>query len=315
MRWLNGRGRRERGAVAVVVALCMVVLMGFTALAIDVGSIVSDRQQLQNGADAGALAIAESCQRGSCIDTADKYAKANKLDGQATGTAVINQTAGSVTVEATSTHQNWFAGVLGKDLSTTAIGAKAEATWGAPLSGETLPLTFSWCDFFWATGGWDAKGTPKLDTTVVITDVNLKEKLCTPPAHNEVSGGFGWLKSTNCLATIIVGKTVGSDPGMDGSGSCKNFDWTSIQGKTVLVPIFQVYSDQGNNATYTIIGVAAFTITGYCFSQQDQWGNLKKCPSNRQIQGHFIYYKDLTANFSVGPGATDFGTSVAKLTG
>ena len=138
MRRLIRRDRRERGAVAVVVAISMVVLMGFVAISVDVGSIYSDRQQLQNGADAGALAIAESCQRGSCVDTADKYVKANKLDGQATGKAVINTTAGSVTVEADSIHQNWFAGVLG--MPTTPISAKASASWGYPSGGAVLPL-------------------------------------------------------------------------------------------------------------------------------------------------------------------------------
>jgi Flp pilus assembly protein TadG len=178
MRRLIRRGRRERGAVAVVVAISMVVLMGFVAISVDVGSIYSDRQQLQNGADAGALAIAESCQRGTCIDSADKYAKANKLDGQATGKAVINQTAGSVTVEVDSTHQNWFAGVLG--MPTTAIRAYASAKWGYPSGGPTLPLTFSWCVFHDATGGWDATTGNALSSAQVT--VYLKEQKPLPPA-------------------------------------------------------------------------------------------------------------------------------------
>ena len=50
------RLRDERGAVAVMVALLMVPLIGFAAIAIDVAAMWSERQQLQNGADAGALA-------------------------------------------------------------------------------------------------------------------------------------------------------------------------------------------------------------------------------------------------------------------
>ena len=173
MRRLIRRGRRERGAV--VVAISMVVLMGFVAISVDVGSIYSDRQQLQNGADAGALAIAESCQRGTCIDSADKYAKANKLDGQATGKSidpkdgsvrVVTQGSGWVTVEADSTHQNWFAGVLG--MPTTAIRAYASAEWGYSSGGPTLPLTFSWCVFEAATGGWYANGDPMLSAEVKV---------------------------------------------------------------------------------------------------------------------------------------------------
>ncbi|WP_232233112.1 Tad domain-containing protein, partial [Sedimentibacter sp. B4] len=48
----------------------------------DLGGAYSEHQQLQNGADAGALAIAQSCALGDCVDSSDKYAKANKLDAR-----------------------------------------------------------------------------------------------------------------------------------------------------------------------------------------------------------------------------------------
>ena len=58
---LSGRG--ERGAVATIVAalLGMGVVLGFTALSIDVGSLMWERRQVQNGADAVALAMAKTC--------------------------------------------------------------------------------------------------------------------------------------------------------------------------------------------------------------------------------------------------------------
>lgn len=49
---------RRRGAVAVMVAVCMVVLLGFAALAIDVGALYNARGDLQRSADAAALAAA-----------------------------------------------------------------------------------------------------------------------------------------------------------------------------------------------------------------------------------------------------------------
>src|SRR2546425_530942 len=48
--------RRARGSSMVLVALLMVPLMGFAALAIDVGMLYTARTQCQNAADAGALA-------------------------------------------------------------------------------------------------------------------------------------------------------------------------------------------------------------------------------------------------------------------
>lgn len=48
--------RTPRGATAVMVAICLVMLCGFLALALNVGHLLSVRGELQNAADAGALA-------------------------------------------------------------------------------------------------------------------------------------------------------------------------------------------------------------------------------------------------------------------
>ena len=316
MRRLTERGGRERGAVAVSVAILAVVLMGFAALAIDLGSAYSDRQQLQNGADAGALAIAQSCQGGACVDSvgkaltllkADTYVKANKLDGQGNGAAVVDWTAGKVTVEATSIHTNWFAGVIG--FPTTALSARASAEWGYVSGGDTLPLTFSVSCFYAATGGWDGTGKPLIDTTVVI---QLKEKTCTFSAHGEVSGGFGWLSGTNCVAKVLAGNWVVADPGLDTPSSCKDFDWTTLRNKTAVVPIFEEFTGTGSKGQYKISGLAALTITGYCFGSGAEW-NLDKCPSDKRIQGKFTLYEDVGGKYSINPSAPHFGVNTVRL--
>ena len=46
----------QRGAIVIIIAISMVVLVGFVALAIDVSDLIVVRNQLQNAADAGALA-------------------------------------------------------------------------------------------------------------------------------------------------------------------------------------------------------------------------------------------------------------------
>lgn len=71
-----------RGAVAVLVAILLGtgVLLGMAALVVDVGQLYQNRAELQNGADAAALAVAKSCAAGSCdgsIATATGYASAN----------------------------------------------------------------------------------------------------------------------------------------------------------------------------------------------------------------------------------------------
>jgi Flp pilus assembly protein TadG len=57
------RRRAERGGAAMIVAVLLGggVLIGVSALAIDVGNMMFERRQLQNGADAGARALAKIC--------------------------------------------------------------------------------------------------------------------------------------------------------------------------------------------------------------------------------------------------------------
>lgn len=306
MRRLIRPASRQRGATAVIVAISMMAMLGFAAVAIDLGGAYSEHQQLQNGADAGALAIAQSCALGDCVDSSDKYAKANKLDGQATG-QVVGAITSTVTVETSSVRKNWFGAVIG--IPTSTLTARATAEWGWPSGGATLPLTFSWCAFYEATGGWDDEGKPLSDTEAAI---HVIEKSCTPPAHNEVPGGFGWLTGINCSATVLAGNWVLTDPGNDGSTSCKDFDWTTLQNKTVLVPIFDQFTGSGSNAMYQIKGLAAFTITGYCFSQDAKW-NVTKCPADKQIKGHFSNYVDLSGNYTIDAGSTHFGVATVRL--
>jgi len=52
-------GKNEQGAVAIMVGLCLFVLVGFSAFAIDIPNLCVAKNELQNAADAGALAGAQ----------------------------------------------------------------------------------------------------------------------------------------------------------------------------------------------------------------------------------------------------------------
>src|SRR6266508_5430764 len=56
MMFIAERGRKERGQTLLLFVLAATVLMGFTAMAIDVGLFFEDRRHFQNTADAAALA-------------------------------------------------------------------------------------------------------------------------------------------------------------------------------------------------------------------------------------------------------------------
>jgi hypothetical protein len=75
---------RESGQILIIIALGLVVLLGFTSLAIDGGMIYSDRRQAQNAADAaslaGALAKANGGTDAEAVQAALNVIAANMYD-------------------------------------------------------------------------------------------------------------------------------------------------------------------------------------------------------------------------------------------
>ncbi|MHC4321966.1 MAG: pilus assembly protein TadG-related protein [Planctomycetota bacterium] len=86
---LISRLKNERGATAVIVSILMAMLLGFTALAVDVGHLYVVRNELQNGADAGALAGARF------LYTEDGAAVNPGANTMAYNAAVLNMSEGS----------------------------------------------------------------------------------------------------------------------------------------------------------------------------------------------------------------------------
>lgn len=305
---------RERGAVAVTVALLMTVLLGFAALAIDVAAMYADKQQLQTGADAAALAIVQDCAVGKACDdatidtVAGKLAVANKNDGAATADATRHATLPKVTVEAQTERDHWFAGIFGTDSST--IGARSTVGWGAPTGGTAvLPLAFSLCDFKAQTGG----GLPSGTTPRTIFFTKSSGTSCTGPSGNVVPGGFGWLKpTTGCSAVSKIGDTLYSDTGENVPSTCLTTDFAKVQNQTVLLPIFDATGDSGSSAWYRLWGYAAFKVTGYHFVGQFDWNEPCKGDS-RCVRGYFTTFVDTSDAFKYGVTAPDLGAYVARL--
>jgi Flp pilus assembly protein TadG len=189
--WRRGSAG-ERGAIAVTVALLLAsgVLFGFGALVVDVGTIYSERRELQTSADAGALALAQECARNGpgCIATSSipaTYANANASDGVTNVDSVCIRTDGSscggtgttltnclplpagVThyVEVrTSTRTTSGKTVLPPVFAQTLAGgpgdgnvrACSRAAWGPPQGNSGLSVTLSICEWNDGTGGGTA---------------------------------------------------------------------------------------------------------------------------------------------------------------
>ncbi len=309
------RLKDERGAVGTMVALLMIPIIGFAAISLDVAGMYAQRQLLQTGADAGALAIAQDCARGACGSpnaTAQLMATQNVITGSAvTGSVLgsVSPATGSVRVETAATRFHLFAPVLGADSKT--LHARAKVSWGVPTSGSVLPLAFSWCEFLAQTGG----GLPSGTTERTIQFTKTSQTSCTGPSNNVVPGGFGWLtvNAGSCRTSSAIGNNLLTEPGNSPPSSCSPSDFQAMQNQTVLLPIFDVAGGTGSGAWYHVYGYAAFRIAGYYFNNSFAW-NPRCSGNNRCITGYFTRFVDLTEAFKYGTNAPALGVSVVSLT-
>lgn len=136
------RFRDERGAVAVLAALAMVVLLTMVALTVDVGGMMLRRREMVNGADASALAAAltyiKSGNMSGVKGVADQQFRANSPGsvsnnpGGIVSTVVLDpgstRYAGSITVRYRTLQPMNFAPVFGFS-DTAPVTATATASW------------------------------------------------------------------------------------------------------------------------------------------------------------------------------------------
>jgi Flp pilus assembly protein TadG len=321
MRWVMSTLRDERGASAVMLAILIIPLFGFLAIALDVGALYGERAQLQNGADAAALAIAQGCADGICDSPsaqAAAFANANANDGAANVLTPTFPTAHSVTVVSSTrvagtnapAISHPFAAMIGA--SATTVVAAATAEWGSPnASTVVLPIAISFCEF-----------TPALDGTLVLIRYD-EARTCNGPDGQPIPGGFGWVERLAGLCASFVdldNASMPNEPGNSYPGICDT-TLSNIEGQTILVPIFdRALVRTGVNAAYHIYAFAAFTVTGWKFSGGHTFPQVNidpaapNCTGNcRGIQGHFSHWVSI-GDAATELGGPDLGASVVRLT-
>jgi Flp pilus assembly protein TadG len=309
---LRRRAGEERGATAVLVSLLLVPMLGFAAIAIDVGALHAERARLQIAADAAALAVAQDCARGNCGDTlATAQALVTANDGEASAAQpVLSSDPLSVTVQGTTPKEHWFAPVIGHD--STAVSATATVAWGAPEGGTAaLPLVFSWCEWAAQTGG----GLPSTTTERTISLPKKSGTGCTGTNGMFVPGGFGWLTTdggSTCRATSSARNWFSSETGNNPSKGCEPADLDALLGRTVLLPIFDEARGTGSSGAYHVYGYAAFHLTGYYFA--GQYKGTRACGgSDRCVRGYFTRFVELSDAWDTSPDAPQLGAAVLRL--
>ena len=362
-------GRDERGAIGVLIAVLIGggVLLGLGALAIDVGQLYQNRAELQNGADAGALAVAESCALGTCTTgPASTYATGNasKLTGNRAGVDLVcgsgtgmsacpgtssapyncpaNPSAGTNYVDVYTSTQTPSGSLLPPVFARTLLGnrgyagtnvkACAQAEWGAPSSADTIAFTISACSWYVYTNNgtnfappppYPPNPLPAASYDHIMFEhgsQGSKTTGCPPyqPSGQDAPGNFGWTDdSGNCSVPINNG-SYGGNTGASISNDCKTALINDQANKTVVyLPVYSAISGTGTGVTYTLLGFAAFVITGYHigggFTASDWLNPANNCKgSNFCIDGYFTHGLIPSTG---GLGGHDLGASIVKLTG
>lgn len=340
MWWLRDSTDNERGATAVMVAVLMVMLLSFAAIAVDVGGMYAEKAVTQNGADAAALAVAQKCSKNeadpACVtgsSLSPTLANANAKDNLTNvASTVVDKSAGKVTVttnaqDSSGVHfSTFFARIFGAE--TTNISAIAEAKWGGAKSGDIFPIAFSECEVDLSTSG---DGTMQFLLSHG-TGAGKKDTCHSTASGLEIPGGFGWLvTSGTCTVKVdLASPWVSSNTGNNPETGCNSIlqGWKNklIAGQKViaLLPVFDQTSGTGTGSKFHLRAFAAIDIAGWDLANQDPFyympasaqafkdaGGWKS--SDLGIVGKFVRYVALDEAFDVG-GPTDYGGNVVELT-
>ena len=249
-------GRRQRGAVAIIVGLSLAVLIGFVGLALDLGKLFIAKTELQNGADACALAasreltgtnatqlaIAEAAgiatgtrnrvifQGEPVAVAANSFTFSSTLDGSyASSSALTGSELAMKYVRCTVSRAgivNWFIQVLNvipgvTPIGNQTVGATAVATLAPAQTNCALPV--SMC-------GSALAGKP-VGTWL--------EGAIGPPGGGGLTGNFKWIDFTppaggaSELGATLTGSgtctipSVGAEVGQPGNVASVADDWNS----------------------------------------------------------------------------------------
>ena len=319
----------------------MVALLGLSAIAIDAGVLYAERAQLQSGADAGALGVAQNC--ASTPTSADcspssplaaDLANQNSLDGlsniQSVAFSTPPNTGGKVTVTTGAQESGgeanrvsfFVADVIG--IPTARVGATASAAWGSPVAGPAaFPIAVSICQVR------DQSGVMQL---LQLHGNNANPDCNYGPSGQAVEGGFGGLAEDSPCSALIDTTTLesGSDVGNNPPSNCQDLlnswalDLSAGRKVTVLLPVFNQVTGTGSGAIYGIKTFAAFEVAGwklgtpglpYTFRNRapDVPVALECREPCRGIIGTFVEYVSLDTSFTMGALDPD-GVTIIGMT-
>jgi Flp pilus assembly protein TadG len=265
----------ERGAIAIMVALLLVVLFGFAAFALDTGNTWQARRHLITATDAAALGAAQDFAKGSdgCAGTDDTLVSAN-FPGSSVQSCARSAGTGAGYVTVTADHDvEWnFARIFG--LNGKTITASTTAAWGSPL-GLTGLRPLGLCVDETHLKSWLASGPSGPSPTYRISYTKDSPDLC---GGDKVPGNWGvqdfnggsngtpetrdWLEN-GYDGIVHKGDWIPGNTGAFSNSLGSELDTLVTTGVTFTLPVFSVATGNGSNASFHIVDFVGVKLVGY----------------------------------------------------
>jgi Flp pilus assembly protein TadG len=261
----------QRGAVAVIVGIMMVVLLGSTALAVDLGAKRATDGRVVTAADASALTAAQKLSQGLSTSAACNAARAmvtaNEPGSTMTSCTVGTTSSGQniVTVDVTAQVPFAFAPVIGFDSGT----ARAEATarWGELGVVGARPFALCMPVLQGLLDSWTSASTSAIGPVTVPYGKGSQTASCTEGGG--VPGNWGTLDfdggsngtpdqidwiTNGYSGTLYPDTWIEGDPGALSNSVSGALDSLVASGTIFPIPLFNSATGSGANAQFEVIG-------------------------------------------------------------
>lgn len=297
------RQSRERGSIAILLAVLLTAFMTVGALSIDVGMLYQERRQLQTAVDAAALSGAQALAEGNGAGEADAIARRYVADNANVPPDTVSVSfpgADSIRVTADTSRQLFLAKVFGRD--TSGVSASATARYGpATAVGNLAPFLVPLQYVTEHTGPANAKAFE------LGQDRPLEQGQPRPGGPQK---GYFWLCDFNAGSGgrpdyadwIIEGYPgeVGIGFVANGEGVKSSLD-AALTARTgedpkIVIPLYDFTEGGGSGGVYHVVGFAELYVTGF---------DLQGSP--KSVSGYFTNGTVVAGAGGGVPPSVDFG--------
>jgi Flp pilus assembly protein TadG len=295
------RAEQEEGQVLVLAALFMTVLLGFAAFVIDFGGMASTKRQLQNAADAAALAGVASLpdDEDAAAAAAYEYAEKNEFGNPITMGAPAIDSSGpgtgpnTISVAVSRTVDFQFGRVLGLTNRTITATAKARifrvtaipvtapsffpfAIW----AGNTEPPSVQGTNVVFRGNQWSKAPNIK-DFTQGCSSPKKPANNCNWDINDQsFNGYFHWQNGSSVIRITPAGEALPVNQGGNAFGTAEiaSLAYHYATGTPIVLPVVSYGTSQGSNLQIRIVSFACVRITDWDSNGSIDWrGDIVNC--------------------------------------